>query len=171
MVVNSHPVKSEMSVATPKSAAKEPIAFDIILVCRKQPFLDTNPKRERGTSPTGERGSSSTRERGAADIDLNPQRFAADTNPKRQRGTLTLPTVSAALDSARAKIGRLLAAGFALSRNDRKIILYGQLLTTLTAARDATTFAALVGVELSRAVSATAPSSHRPQQQILFERV
>jgi putative DNA methylase len=35
IVVNSHPVKSEMSVATPKSQAKEPIQFDIILVCRK----------------------------------------------------------------------------------------------------------------------------------------
>jgi putative DNA methylase len=35
-VVNCHPVKSEMSVATPKSQAKEPIQLDIVLVCRKQ---------------------------------------------------------------------------------------------------------------------------------------
>jgi len=35
--VNCHPVKSEMSVAAPKSQAKEPIQLDIILVCRKQP--------------------------------------------------------------------------------------------------------------------------------------
>jgi putative DNA methylase len=34
-VVNSQPVKSEMSVATPKSQAKEPIQLDIIVVCRK----------------------------------------------------------------------------------------------------------------------------------------
>ncbi len=34
-VVNSHPVKSEMSVATPKSQAKEPIQLDIVIVCRK----------------------------------------------------------------------------------------------------------------------------------------
>lgn len=33
--VNAHPIKSEMSVATPKSQAKEPIDIDIILVCRK----------------------------------------------------------------------------------------------------------------------------------------
>jgi putative DNA methylase len=33
--VNAHPVKSEMSVATPKSQAKEPIDIDMILVCRK----------------------------------------------------------------------------------------------------------------------------------------
>jgi putative DNA methylase len=35
--VNCHPVKSEMSVAAPKSQAKEPIQLDVILVCRKQP--------------------------------------------------------------------------------------------------------------------------------------
>lgn len=34
--VNSHPVKAEMSVATPKFQAKEPIQLDIIIVCRKQ---------------------------------------------------------------------------------------------------------------------------------------
>jgi len=35
-LVNCHPVKSEMSVAAPKSQAKEPIQLDVILVCRKQ---------------------------------------------------------------------------------------------------------------------------------------
>lgn len=35
VVINSHPVKAEMSVATPKSQAKDPIQLDIILVCRK----------------------------------------------------------------------------------------------------------------------------------------
>jgi putative DNA methylase len=35
-VVNSHPVKAEMSVATPKFQAKEPIQLDIILICRKR---------------------------------------------------------------------------------------------------------------------------------------
>jgi putative DNA methylase len=35
VVVRSHPVKAEMSVATPVAAAKDPISFDIILVCRK----------------------------------------------------------------------------------------------------------------------------------------
>jgi putative DNA methylase len=33
--VNAHPVKSEMSVAMPKSQAKEPIQLDTIVVCRK----------------------------------------------------------------------------------------------------------------------------------------
>ncbi len=37
VVVNSHPVKSEMSVAAPKSQAKEPIQLDIVVVCRKNP--------------------------------------------------------------------------------------------------------------------------------------
>ena len=41
-VVNSHPVKSEMSVATPKSQAKDPIQLDIVIVCRK----NQNQKRK-----------------------------------------------------------------------------------------------------------------------------
>ena len=35
-VVAAHPIKAEMSVATPKHQAKEPIDLDIILVCRKR---------------------------------------------------------------------------------------------------------------------------------------
>lgn len=35
-VINVHPVKAEMSVAAPKSQAKEPIQLDIILVCKKK---------------------------------------------------------------------------------------------------------------------------------------
>src|SRR5207237_3377114 len=33
--INSQPVRGELSVAAPKSQAKEPIQLDIILVCRK----------------------------------------------------------------------------------------------------------------------------------------
>jgi len=36
--LNAHPVKSEMSVAMPKSQAKEPIDIDIIIVCWKSAF-------------------------------------------------------------------------------------------------------------------------------------
>lgn len=36
-VVNAHPVRAEMTVAAPKTQAKEPIQLDMILVCRKQP--------------------------------------------------------------------------------------------------------------------------------------
>jgi putative DNA methylase len=35
--VNCHPIKAEMSVAAPKSQAKEPIQLDVLLVCRKRP--------------------------------------------------------------------------------------------------------------------------------------
>lgn len=35
-ITAAHPIKSEMSVATPKHQAKEPIDLDIILVCRKR---------------------------------------------------------------------------------------------------------------------------------------
>ena len=88
-VVTSQPVKAEMSVATPKSQAKEPIQLDIIVVCRK------------------------------AGVQERPR-----------------PTVAQVLESARAKLGRLCAAGFELSRNDRKIVILGQLLTTLGAPDD-----------------------------------
>ncbi len=36
VVVATHPVRAEMSVATPKSQAKEPIQLDIVIVCRKR---------------------------------------------------------------------------------------------------------------------------------------
>ena len=45
-VVNSHPVKSEMSVATPKSQAKNPIQLDIIIVCRKDKIQTQRRKTE-----------------------------------------------------------------------------------------------------------------------------
>ena len=44
--VNCHPVKAEMSVAAPKSQAKEPIQLDTIMVCRK---------RSRDSRPHGEK--------------------------------------------------------------------------------------------------------------------
>jgi adenine-specific DNA methylase len=36
VIVAVHPIKAEMSVAAPKTQAKEPIDYDIIIVCRKQ---------------------------------------------------------------------------------------------------------------------------------------
>jgi putative DNA methylase len=35
-VVNAHPVRAEMTVAAPKTQAKEPIQLDIVLICRKK---------------------------------------------------------------------------------------------------------------------------------------
>jgi putative DNA methylase len=43
-VVNVHPVKSEMSVATPKSQSKDPIQLDVILVCKKKEYDIRTPK-------------------------------------------------------------------------------------------------------------------------------
>lgn len=47
-IVAAHPVKAEMSVASPKSAAKEPINIDAILICKKEssPPIITNPRQE-----------------------------------------------------------------------------------------------------------------------------
>jgi putative DNA methylase len=88
-IVNSHPLKAEMSVATPKAQAKEPIQLDIGIVCRKAStdFLDR-------------------------------------------------PSRTAAIATALEKLSRLESAGFALSRNDQKIVLFGQLLTTLRSAAE-----------------------------------
>ena len=122
-VVNSQPVKAEMSVATPKSQAKEPIQLDIIIVCRK------------------------------------------DNKAHRQR-----PTVTQAIDSARAKLARLRAAGFSLSRNDRKIVMFGQLLTTLKSPNDAANFAIQAGAELD-IDEPEAATRRRPEQLVLFDSV
>ncbi len=40
--VEAHPVKAELSLATPKSQTKEPIDIDILLVCRKAQVDDRN---------------------------------------------------------------------------------------------------------------------------------
>jgi putative DNA methylase len=101
-VVNSQPVKAEMSVAAPKSQAKEPIQLDIIIVCRKE------------------------------------------TTASMQR-----QTIPQAMDEARAKLRRLSEAGFSLSRNDRKIVIFGQLLTTLNSPGEAATFALHAGADLA----------------------
>lgn len=83
-VVNSHPVKAEMSVATPKSQAKSPIQLDMILVCRK------------------------------ASAEIHEHH------------------IDDAMKSAHAKLKRLGEIGFTLSRNDRKIVLFGQALTAIS---------------------------------------
>jgi putative DNA methylase len=123
VVVNSHPVKAEMSVATPKSQAKEPIQFDIILVCRKRT----------ATSPSAPH------------------------------------TMSDALASARSKLQRLQNEGFTMSRNDRRIVLFGQLLTMLRVRSDFESIAHHV----ENTVDALPPNTpvQRPPtpQKLLFE--
>jgi putative DNA methylase len=94
VVANSQPVKAEMSVATPKAQAKEPIQLDIILVCKKRSYLSPAP-----------------------------------------------PSTEEAREAARKKMDRLHAAGFKLSRNDQKVVLFGQLLTTLRSPEEAICFA------------------------------
>jgi putative DNA methylase len=39
VITSAHPIKAEMSVATPKQQAREPIDLDVILVCRKKENL------------------------------------------------------------------------------------------------------------------------------------
>lgn len=123
VVMNSQPVKAEMSVATPKSQAKEPIQFDIILVCRK-------------------RDSSA---------------LAAS------------PSESDALASARRKIQRLLAEGFTLSRNDRRIVLFGQKLTTLRSTEDIELLTRNIDDELEFPIPIEPIRHRRFPQKLLFK--
>ncbi len=120
-IVNSQPVKAEMSVATPKSQAKEPIQLDIVIVCRKSGECE-----------------------------------------------LSRPSIAQAMDSARAKIRRLINAGFTLSRNDRKVVLFGQLLTTLTSSAEAEMLVAHVESGLGDPV-ADAGVRRRRDQLMMFE--
>src|SRR5690349_18055149 len=110
-----------MSVATPKSQAKEPIQLDIIVVCRKTGVLD------------------------------------------RRR-----PTVDQALESARAKLNRLRAAGFELSRNDRNIVVIGQLLTSLESAAELDSIGHFADGTLGEVDSAQIPIAMRGQL-LLFD--
>ncbi len=122
VVVNSQPVKAEMSVATPKAQAKEPIQLDIIVVCRKQSETNVHP----------------------------------------------LHSVPSALNSARAKIRRLLDAGFTLSRNDRKVVLYGQLLTAIADPADLAPLVPLVEEELLTLYEVKVAKHTEFAQSVLF---
>jgi putative DNA methylase len=125
VIVNSQPVKAELSVATPKAQAKEPIQLDIIVVCRKRTAINGS---HRGSVPS-------------------------------------------ALDAGRAKIQRLHDAGFTLSRNDRKVIFYGQLLTAIIDPAEVATFAPLVEDELLT-IYETKPSLRAESAQpVLFGEV
>ncbi len=54
VVVAAHPIKSEMSGATPKSQAREPIDLDVVFVCRKRAARGWDPP----SLPTLHEGSS-----------------------------------------------------------------------------------------------------------------
>jgi putative DNA methylase len=122
-VVNSHPVKAEMSVAAPKSQAKEPIQLDIIIVCRKQNASGLNKPL----------------------------------------------TVQEAVESATSKLRRLLEQGFTLSRNDRKIVLFGQLLATVRTPSEAVRIARTAEANVAVTQCIEQINLARPQQQLLFD--
>jgi putative DNA methylase len=47
-VVAAHPVHAELRAASPKTAAKDPISLDAILVCRKKAFASPQPRPTQG---------------------------------------------------------------------------------------------------------------------------
>ena len=69
VIVAVHPIKSEMSVAAPKAQAKEPIDYDIIIVCRKrdeerrQPPSDFGSVLKEATADAGAGGALRGRKR------------------------------------------------------------------------------------------------------------
>jgi putative DNA methylase len=130
VVVNSQPVKSEMSVATPKAQAKDPIQLDIVLVCRK-----------------------------ASDSRLPPP-----------------PSIEGMVASAKAKLHRLATVGLKLSGNDRRIVLFGQLLGLVRTMDDAERMASLIesnsaavlAEDLEQEVTRALPKSKGPEQLRAF---
>lgn len=48
-IVNTHPIKAELSLATPKAQAAEPIQLDIVFVCKKQ-TVDARAQQEPATA-------------------------------------------------------------------------------------------------------------------------
>lgn len=121
VVTNSQPVKGEMSVATPKAQAKEPIQLDIVLVCRKQ------------TSALASQ-----------------------------------PSTDDAFVSARDKLRRLRAAGFHLSRNDCKIVFFGQLLTAIREPGELASLSTSFVLDVDNSQDAI-PTTKRAAQRLLFE--
>ncbi len=121
-VVNTQPVKGEMSVAAPKSQAKEPIQLDIIVVCRKH----------------------------------------------ETPAIASLPSADDAIDTAREKIRRLIRNGFRLSRNDLKIVMLGQLLTTLNSSAEIDRLVEQVEMELDAHQPDDSVHENIPTQQLLF---
>ena len=87
-VIEAHAVRAEMSGATPKSQASEPIQLDVLLVCRKR---------------------------------------ATDSRPVQT----TAPAWAQAGRIASERCARLAAAGFTLSRHDRKVVRGAQFLAAL----------------------------------------
>lgn len=122
LVVNTHPIKAEMSVATPKFQAKEPIQLDIIIVCRK---------------------------------------FSNGRNVTAR--------IDDAINAAKAKLDRLREEGIALSRNDKKIVIYGQALTSLSDISDLAAMCARVDVEFASMQSEQPGSRCKSTQRLLFD--
>src|SRR5205085_2156693 len=77
-------------------------------------------------------------------------------------------TFSTALASAKSKLARLTAAGLRLSRNDCRIVLIGQMLTTLRSVTDAPSLLRRVALEVDALDDAALPTppSRRDQEQL-----
>lgn len=118
-VINAHPVKAEMSAATPKSQSKEPIQLDTIIVCRKASACHSPPLRD------------------------------------------------AAFAAATLKADRLRCAGFSLSRNDVRVILYGQMLSTIVHLEEIEAALSAITEEIIHQIHSSVPQPSRSPQMPL----
>lgn len=116
-VINAHPVKAEMSVATPKSQAKDPIQLDVIFVCRKR---QEDPREPLALAEALKRAEKLARAKlarhGALELALsrNDCRVAAISQFLAMLGPV--PTPQAAVDAVagcQAELERVVTALFA----------------------------------------------------------
>jgi hypothetical protein len=84
-------------------------------------------------------------------------------------GAFPVASVQESLSRARAKILRLADEGFSLSRNDRKIVFFGQLLTAISAPADLPSAAERVPLELDRPAGPHRRRRKNVRQGVLFE--
>ena len=76
VVTHSHPVRSEMTVAAPKSQAKAPIQVDVVLVCRKSSSHASRPSSEQASL----RADAQARRLGAIGLKLSANDIAVIRN-------------------------------------------------------------------------------------------
>lgn len=104
-VVAAHPVYAELRVASPKTAAKEPISLDAILVCRKKAFALRRPFAVRAAHQAVKALSSQLQ---AAGMRLSAgDRFvigAAQTLIARAADDLSFDEIKADLEAVRAAV-------------------------------------------------------------------
>jgi putative DNA methylase len=110
VVANAHPLKAEMSVATPKSQAKEPIQIDVALVCRSRGSALPPPSKDEAI----ERGSAKIARLRDAGFQLSRNDLRAALYGQllcSVRTTAELPDLESHVERAMTTLGSAALAG------------------------------------------------------------